>query len=92
MAAQEALEAQPDARKDAEAFDGLVSVLRTGGLKTARSGEKHREVGFVEAQRKKSRANRDGGSRSGPRHAAFRSFSSSAVRTDKDAAATLGLG
>jgi len=56
VAAREALEAKPNAAEDAEAFDGLVGVLRAGGLEAASSGEENGEVGLVAADGNESDA------------------------------------
>src|ERR1700752_3963950 len=58
MAAREALSSKPDAAQDAEAFDGLVSVLRAGGLEAAGAGEEDGEIGFVAAESEESESNR----------------------------------
>lgn len=56
MAAREALGAEPDTAENAEAFNGLISVLRTGGLEAAGAGEENREIGFVAAEREEREA------------------------------------
>jgi len=45
-----------NAAEDAEAFDGLVGVLRAGGLEAASSGEEDGEVGLVAADGNESDA------------------------------------
>jgi len=92
MAAQEALDAEPDAAEKAEAFDGFVGVLGAGRFKAAGTGEEDREVRLVATQRKKSGTDGKRGWNSAPRHTVFSSFRSSVVRTEKGAVATLGLG
>ena len=58
MAARKALGAEPDAAEEAEAFDGLIGVLRAGGLETAGAGEEDRKIGFVAAESEESEADR----------------------------------
>jgi hypothetical protein len=107
MAAREALGAEPDAAQDAEPFDGLIGVLRAGGLETAGAGEQNREIGFVATESKESEADAEslGGfgtqtelcatrRRDGRRShpSALSNLSSSVVRMGKGAVATFGLG
>src|SRR6266404_4906581 len=59
MAAQQALERQPRAARNAKSLDGLVGVCRTGRLETAASSNPQRQIHFVKAQRGERQAHRD---------------------------------
>jgi|SRR5579862_1445177 len=102
MTAREALGAEPDTAEDAEAFNSVISILRTGGLEATRAGEENGEIDFVAAEGEKSEPNTKRASLTGRSdvlrtegpggHKDFKSLSSSVIRTEKGAVATLGLG
>src|SRR5260370_40485241 len=54
MAAQQALQPQPRTARDAEPLHRSIRIPRTGWLEPAASAGKHRQIRFVEAQRKQS--------------------------------------
>ena len=47
MTAREALHAQPDAARDAKAFDGFIGILRTSRMEPAISGEEKGQVRLI---------------------------------------------
>ena len=53
MTAREALHAEPDAARYAEALDGFIGILRTSGMEAAISGEEKGQVRFIKTQREK---------------------------------------
>jgi len=57
VAAKQTLGAQPDSARYAEDFDGLIGVLRAGGLEAARASEENRQIRLVATEREEGKAN-----------------------------------